>query len=48
MVDTLDSNGTNITLSRLNPIDANETEMYGSIDSGIKGKNEFVKWFIKI
>ena len=38
MVDTLDSNAMNISMTRLNPMDANETEVYGSIDSGIKGK----------
>jgi hypothetical protein len=38
MVDTLDSNSINTTITRLSPLVTSETEMYDSIDSGIKGK----------
>ena len=37
-MDTLDSNSMNVSLTKLNPLDTNDTEVYGSIDSGIKGK----------
>jgi hypothetical protein len=40
MVDILDSNGTINSISRLNSIDTNDTEVYASIDSGIKGNFE--------
>lgn len=38
MVETLDSNEMNSAITRLNPLNTNDTEIYGSIDSGLKGR----------